>query len=235
MFKISYLLFGWGNETFHYLGKILKTEYLLARKRKPNTKKEDKNMMVICENYITAEQPSNWSEMVEHFHSRTKKHIELVNKYTTKILALNLPEIIEKQLLQEDHDCGKWIEPEYTPYIHLTWKYKTKGEYNPIEWQDKINQATFHHITKHRHHPEYWDSNVTINNLNLRNRDEPSGSIVDATKMPLTFIAAMMADWLAMSEEKNSDIRDWYDKNVNIRWAFTEDQTRLMQIIMNSI
>jgi hypothetical protein len=183
----------------------------------------------------TLEQPNNWPEMVKHFNARTQMHIDLVNKYVEKILSLGLSEISSEDLRGESHDFGKWAEPEYTPYVHLTWKYKTNGDYNPIELQDEINLATFHHIKTHKHHPEYWDSNVTSDHLNPRNRDEPSGKIVDATQMPLTFVAAMMADWLAMSEEKSTNVRDWYAKNVNIRWKFTKEQTNLMTQIMENL
>ena len=146
------------------------------------------------------------SAMEEFFEKRTNKHISLVQKYLSQIQDLNL-EDVDSDILEEekDHDSGKFKEPEHTPYLHITWKYKAKnegGEYTPPENID-TDAATFHHITTHKHHPDYWDKNIKQEDaLNTKDRDKPSGKIVDATKMPLSYIASMMADWAAMSEEK---------------------------------
>lgn len=45
--------------------------------------------------------------------------------------------------------------------------------------------------------------------------------MIDGTKMWEVDIAEMIADWLAMSEEKNSDPYEWAKKNINVRWKFT--------------
>ena len=92
-----------------------------------------------------------------------------------------------------------------------------------------MNEATFHHIKSHRHHPEFWDESVTIKDLNKDDRDRPSeGRIVDGTKMPLTYVAAMCADWFAMSEELGGHPNDWASKNINVRWKFNEEQINLI-------
>ncbi len=182
----------------------------------------------------------NWDEMVKHFETRTRMHIDLVKKYIRKILDLNLPQVNNLALLQElDHDTGKFEEPERNPYVYIAWKYyqqKLGNEYEiPEEIQQKTTEATFHHITTHKHHPEYWDDSVTIRCLNTQDRDKPAEEMVDATSMPLTYIASMMADWLAMSEEKNTDVNDWIKMNVNVRWKFTPEQVSLMRKIASKI
>ncbi len=137
-------------------------------------------------------------EMEEHFKKRTNYHIKLVQKYLSQIQKMNLPEI-DNNILEEEkkHDEGKWNSPEHEPYLHVSWKYKLKDdgkEYNPPEEiKKKMDEATFHHITHHKHHPDYWDKNITRESLNSENRDKPSGKIVNATKMPLTYVASMMA------------------------------------------
>jgi hypothetical protein len=87
-----------------------------------------------------------------------------------------------------------------------------------------MNNATFHHISTNKHHPDYWDDELTIKNLNSTDRDKPPEKTVDATKMPLTYISAMIADWLAMAEEKKTDPYEWAKKNINKRWKFTKEQ-----------
>jgi hypothetical protein len=179
-------------------------------------------------------------DMTDWYAKRTNMHIKLVQKYLRKILDLNLPEIDGNLLLVEmDHDIGKWVEPEYEPYVHITWRYHQERlgkEYKvPEGIEEKMQEATFHHIKHHRHHPEYWDDNVEISCLNTQDRDKPSENMVDATSMPLTYIGSLMADWLAMSEEKNTDVNDWIKNNVNVRWSFTPEQVELMKRIAQSV
>jgi hypothetical protein len=177
-------------------------------------------------------------EMEDRYFERTNRHIKLVQKYIKTIQALNLPEIDSNLLtLELDHDTGKWISPEYEPYVHITWRYyqQSQGiEYKVPEELDE-HEATYHHVKTHKHHPEYWDDTTTKQVINPKNRDKPSGEQVDATAMPLTYVASMMADWFAMSEEKNTDVRDWIRMNVNIRWKFSPNQVKLMNTLVEKI
>jgi len=169
---------------------------------------------------------------VEHFKKRTNEHLRLVRKWSDLIRDKNYRGVDAEKLDEEKrvHDEGKWVDPEFTPYVHLTWKYKNPDYKCPMD----TSAATFHHIKNHRHHPEYWDDNVGPEVVNPKNRDKPSGFMVDAKSMPLTYVAAMMADWLAMSEEKGTNVKDWADNNVNKRWSFTPEQKSLIyKIVMD--
>jgi hypothetical protein len=173
-------------------------------------------------------------EMEQWFEERTTMHIDLVRKWLRVIAQLKLPGVNGNVLKEEEaHDEGKWVEPEYTPYVHLTWKYRQTRLGNidyqiPSSIKKATEEATWHHISTHQHHPEYWDPSATPLTLNTRDRDTPSGNLVDATRMPLSYIASMMADWLAMSEEKGTDVKDWIRKNVNVRWKFGDEQVKLI-------
>jgi hypothetical protein len=80
-----------------------------------------------------------------------------------------------------------------------------------------------HHVKSNAHHPEsHTEQKGEL--LNRENRDKPPKEIVDATKMGEIDIIEMVADWCAMSEEKGGNPKDWADKNVNIRWKFTDEQ-----------
>lgn len=181
---------------------------------------------------------SDITEMKNWFDYRTGLHIGLVCKYLQEIIDLNLP-YLDNNILESEmvHDKSKFSEPEYTPYLHITWKYKMQKEgvvYNPPEGID-IQAATFHHIKVNKHHPEYWDDTVTSECVNPNNRDKPSGNLVNASKMPGEYIACMIADWLAMSEEKNTNVYDWISMNVGKRWHFTFDQKVLINTITDKV
>lgn len=177
----------------------------------------------------------------EYFKYRTGYHLWLVNKWSNKILNQEYSAINRHDFERErdSHDEMKWLEPEYTPYLEITWNYRCKrlGIPNEIapDIKEQMHLATMHHIKNHRHHPEYWDDSFTYEHLNRNDRDKPAEHIVDGTKMPLTYIAAMVADWLAMSEELGGHPKDWADKNVNIRWKFDVAQVEFIYRIISEV
>jgi len=181
-------------------------------------------------------------DMINHFKYRTGYHLWCVHKWSNKIASLNHP-AIDKLLLdkeRDDHDELKWAEPEYTPYVLISWNYKCKREgvefILPNDIKEKMHEATFHHIKRHKHHPEFWDDNVTIDGLNKDDRDKPTeGKQVDGTKMPPTYIAAMVADWFAMSEELGGHPKKWANDNVNVRWKFNTEQVELIYELIEKV
>ncbi len=181
----------------------------------------------------------------EHFLYRTRAHLYLVRKWSDKIAAAFVGDSrIDRVLLdleRDEHDQMKFVEPEYTAYVLITWKYYSKrhGIYfdSTPEMEEAMHIATYHHVKNHKHHPEYWDDATTLDNgINRGDRDSVPERVVDATKMPLTYIAAKCADWCAMAEElgKNTP-QDWAAKNVNVRWKFTDEQVHLMHDILDTV
>lgn len=176
-------------------------------------------------------------EMVDWYEKRTNNHINNVI-YFIKKLVNEYPELKERSLV---HDDSKWKEPEYTPYIWITWKYKCENEgwdfesYNPPEnIDDMMNKATHHHVTTNSHHPEYHSSDKT-DIINRKDRDKPPENIVDATSMPDIDIVEMCCDWAAMSLEKGGTPQEWANKNVNVRWKFKPEQEKLIYQILDKI
>lgn len=180
--------------------------------------------------------------MEDHFKYRTGYHLWCVRKWSDRIAAFNDPRV-DRQLLDEErdkHDEMKWLFPEYEPYVLTSWHYKCKRdgvEFKlPAEIKEKMHEATFHHIKNHRHHPEFWDKEVTIDSLNKDDRDRPSeGKIVDGTHMPLTYVAAMVADWFAMSEELGGHPRDWAKANIGVRWNFSQAQESFIYYLIDRV
>lgn len=179
--------------------------------------------------------------MLEFFKIRTRAHLYLVHKWSNVITnyikchdILPIEDIVKIIEERDRHDEGKWVEPEYTPYVYMTWKYREKRYGRTFEISEEIKEqihlATFHHVKSHRHHPEFWDENAMVNPVD---RDKAPETIVDGTKMPMCYIASMVADWLAMSEELGTDPKNWIKNNVNIRWKFTPDQLLLINKLVD--
>lgn len=179
-------------------------------------------------------------EMIDHFKTRTDNHRLNVLDFLEKALKLNL--ISQDDFdLHSNHDASKYKEPEYTPYLHISWKYKLAREgkkYNPSkDILDQMVIASFHHVTNNSHHPEYWDDNWTLDKdaHNPDDRDKPRSSIVDATKMPDDAIVAMCCDWCGMSREVGGTPMEWANKNVNVKWKFTDNQVKLINDTINKL
>jgi len=185
--------------------------------------------------YITALE-DEMAEMLDWFEKRTKRHIELVQKYCKKIHKYDAKRFSEILSLGEEHDASKYEEPEKTPYIYISWDYKCKDDGKEFELPDgmkeKMNQASEHHVHSNKHHPEYWsDEKETIN----REDRDVVKKLIDATKMPEIHVASLVADWCAMSEEKSSNPKDWADKNIGKRWKFDDKQTKLIYELLGAV
>lgn len=166
-------------------------------------------------------------EMEEWFKERTKRHIGLVQKYA-KMIEDGDSKFAGLAERAEAHDASKFEDPEYEPYVFVSWKYKCKDDGKPFEFddmKDAMNDATLHHVKTNRHHPEFYDDKSEINTTD---RDKSPSKMVDATAMTDMDIGEMVADWLAMSEEKGTSPIEWADKNVNVRWEFTPEQKKLI-------
>lgn len=167
-------------------------------------------------------------EKIEFFHNRTNKHKALVEKYV-KIIVEKYPEYRQVIEIAKNHDNSKFEEPEYTPYIDLTWN----KFHNGIDSNPYFNQATLHHILNNPHHPEYWNPDEA--NVNPKNRDESLKSI-NVSEMSDESIVEMVADWAAMSEELGqNNPRGWYDKCNNVRWTFSDEQNTLIDKLLSAI
>ena len=178
--------------------------------------------------------------MINHFQTRTNFHIKLVQKYLQKIIDLKDPRLDLAELEKEKiHDQSKFKEPELSPYIVLTWSYHQKDlnkKFDPPEdIKTQMQVASFHHVKNNPHHAEAWDKNSKVDSINRADRDTPPEQMVDATKMPLSYVASMVADWCAMSEEKKSCPYDWAKKNINVRWKLTKEQENLIYDLLDKI
>ena len=180
----------------------------------------------------------NMEEMKKFFEERTKKHINFVQKYCKKIQDYDPKKFRGLVERGEVHDQSKYEDPEYEPYLYITWQYKCKDDGKdftlPDGIKEKMTKATEHHVKSNKHHPE-CSSPKNVDLINREDRDKPPKEMVDATKMTDLDVGEMCADWLSMSEEKGSKTKNWADKNVNVRWKFTEEQKDLIYEIIEAL
>lgn len=179
-------------------------------------------------------------EKVKHHFNRLDMHVGLVQKYGKMIIKNNYNGVDNRELKEEldKHDLSKRSEPELTPYVDISWYYKLKKDGKEMPMTSKLekamNEATFHHIKNNKHHADYWSEEVSIEG-SMKTRDSVSKNAIDCTSMPLTHVAHMVADWLAMSEEVGGTTKQWADDNINKRWEFNKEQISLIYKIIGDI
>lgn len=181
------------------------------------------------------------SEIENFFYKRTNNHINLVRKYIKKILNSNIINELNKDILKNEyknHDASKLKFPELKPYIYITWNYKCKADGINFKLNQKqkdwMNKASEHHVKNNKHHPECW-CDIKVNLINKDNRDKLPEEIINSTKMSKEYIACMVSDWMAMSEELKNDPFEWAENNINIKWKFNDEQKKFIYKILNEI
>jgi len=186
-----------------------------------------------------------WQEKELHFHMRTNKHIQRVQNNIISLFSpssgdyYDMLSIVEAYGLDKDelfselrdHDSSKFKEPQFKAYVEISWSYyQTLDLKKPYPLNQVMqSNATIHHIITEKHHPEYWDPTfLTGNKFNVTNRDGIPDTPVDAVMMPLTWIAVMTCDWIAVAQERNTNAGDWANMTINKRWLFTGEQEQLI-------
>lgn len=152
-------------------------------------------------------------ELKQEFIKRTKKHIELVNKYAAK-LGKSYP----------NHDKSK-LDTLLDGYCFYC---KPKEERTPEE-QEVLDIVTLIHIKNAPHHAEYW-TDTALDGFTRANYT-PNG-IVDVQHMPPECVEEMVCDWKATAEEKGNTATEWFKSVNGTRWLFTpEQQTQIRNIL----
>ena len=213
-------------EGFNIKNTTLDKVYIDNNKKHNSVKEAYLEHVALNENII--------NQMEKWFLQRTRTHIELVKKYW---MLLSDTHKNNNHIL--NHDILKFSEPEFTPYLYISWDYKCKADGVPYEipndMKDSCNKATVHHITHSKHHPEAWDENFNLENFNMNNRDKPGSDMVDGTNMPTKYLMEMCCDWCSVSEERGTNPFDWAKNNINIRWKFNSGQEEFIYNILKQI
>lgn len=98
------------------------------------------------------------------------------------------------------------------------------SKFHGIEWENmapgalaneesaklKLKMAVNHHRKINPHHPEYWG---------------------EIQKMPRVYIAEMVCDWKARSEEFGASLKDFIDERAIKTWNFAKDDKTYKEIM----
>ena len=91
------------------------------------------------------------------------------------------------------------------------------------EDKNELRKISAKHAKSQKHHPEYWDDEITI-----RNFQADDTNIIHATKMPYRWIAEMACDWAAVILYKNEDLFAWYNKVIDNTLIMTDGQKEFL-------
>ncbi len=169
-------------------------------------------------------------DLKELFLKRTTGHIERVKQNALTIYRYNPIKFKHLLAQAEGHDASKFEEPEYTPYIQLSYYYMCKKKGIEVEtssdMKEQIKDAVFHHLKNNKHHPEYYYDKAS--------RDR-TGQLIDAKNMPIISIAEMVCDWKAMSQELDNSVLDFASTVIGKKYTFSSDQVILIYELIGAL
>ena len=137
-------------------------------------------------------------EEIDRFVDYRANHIALVRRIGKTVFGRDF----------SDHDKDK-IECSIDDLNYYALRNAMQdGKYKPLK-ADKIilNNLAGRHVKSQKHHPEYWDDALTVDDFNY---EEPVS--VDASKMPPLALIELVCDWSAVAIKLNKGIFEWYNK-----------------------
>jgi len=167
---------------------------------------------------------------------RKATDLELKQFITYRSLHIALVERLGALVFDEDysdHDWDKCTCTEEELNLLALRNAMLNGNYNPQSEDKKIlNKLPAKHVKMNKHHPEYWDDNITVNNFS---DDNPPQCM--ASKMPYRWIREMCCDWSAVALKKNQPLFKWPNENAfgDTRFIFTDNQKQYIVECINKI
>lgn len=123
----------------------------------------------------------------------------------------------ERLISQGEIDLGKQLVAhgfvhDASKFYGIEWESIVPGQSseNLDEKKVKLKLAVSNHNQTNPHHPEYW------------------GSI---DRMPKVYVAEMVCDWKARSEEFGTSLRDWIHDVATKRWKFDRESKTYKEIM----
>lgn len=183
----------------------------------------------LCRRYIT-------KEMLQRYKERTFNHIKLVQRFGI-LVDKNFK--FKGSLANHvgDHDSDKLRPPLLQTHILSVEKYLSARDKTPVEYPPAVERAiqmcTFFHVTRNRHHPEYWDGHLNFPKIAI---DEyMPDERVNAHAMPDVSMAEMCCDWASVGKEVNPNktLIEWAEHVFEHRFDFTSDQQRFIKEVLS--
>lgn len=123
-----------------------------------------------------------------------------------------------------DHDYDK-ITSRGRDFDLMVLRNASKTSNLKLSDEDKneLRKISAKHAKSQKHHPEYWDDEITI-----RNFQADDTNVIHATRMPYRWIAEMACDWAAVILYKNEDLFAWYNKVIDNTLIMTDGQKEFL-------
>ena len=192
----------------------------------------DKSLLDSVDKYVKSyPDGKDATYVIDRFIRETQRHIKLVKFCASKFQDVLDPAIYIKLLANvKEHDADKLtntnIIATYAPYNLATFVKNSGLELKPEEEchiEADRETARHEHYLVAKHHPEFWieelkDTRVVPEDI------QP----LDTVNMPDEYIAEMIADWMAVGIVMKNTAKEWYNKQRDVKWKFTEDQHKLI-------
>lgn len=140
-----------------------------------------------------------------------EKHLQTLLRHM-KNVAEACELLGQRLIIQKEETLGIQIISngrihDYSKFYGIEWKY-LRNNYHE-EHPEEFKMAAYQHIHTNPHHPEYWDG---IQNT------------------PTLYIAEMVCDWYARSNEFGNDIHQWIDKKGLKKFSITKKTKKYQEI-----
>jgi hypothetical protein len=122
----------------------------------------------------------------------------------------------EKLIQRGEIDLGKRLIAngmihDASKFHGIEFEYLSLGNPSEESAKLKLKLSVHHHNTTNPHHPEYWAGGIK--------------------EMPDVYLAEMVCDWKARSEEFGTSLRDWIEQSATKRWGFVKDDKTYKEIM----
>ena len=152
-------------------------------------------------------------EEIDKFVDYRANHISLGRRDGSVLFNLDLSE----------HDSDKIACSVDDLNLYALRNAMNDNKYKPLS-KDKVilNNLSGRHAKSQKHHPEYWDDAITVDDFNYE-----TPPIVNAGRMPDRYLLELVSDWSAVAIKLNKSIFQWYNETCtgdNPRFRFTARQ-----------
>lgn len=153
---------------------------------------------------------------IERFVTYRANHVALVQRIGKLVFDIDLSDHDHDKIECSGEDLNLWSLRNLMQ----------DDEYHPNKGDRRIlNRISAIHKKTQPHHPEYWDDNVTVEDI-----IEDDKQIV-ATKMSKKALLAMICDWASVAIKLNQPLFKFYNSVVeseNPKYVFTDNQKKFI-------
>lgn len=149
---------------------------------------------------------------IKQFTTYRAYHIALVQRLGKLVFDEDFSSHDNDKIETDEETLNKWA-------LYNTYNLKDYKS-NTTEYTSSLEHLAANHVCSQKHHPEFWDINITpVNYIEAEH--------IKATRMSKKAIKEMCCDWSAIALYKNQPIFEYFNKictGANPRFLFTSNQ-----------